>query len=885
MNRRICKLGIFREMISRTKLVISLLSGDKLTNNQFNCLPCSVGWHTLPAVTSSTVETILKHSADGNRRTGMSVELLKQAFTESVVYDQARYPTRATTLDHYLAVASAVRDRLTQRWVNTIQTYAAQDVRMVCYLSAEYLLGPHLGNNLLNLGMEAQARQAMQELGLKPGEILEAEEEPGLGNGGLGRLAACYMDSLSTLEIPAIGFGIRYEYGIFDQTIQDGWQVEITDRWLQWGNPWEIARPEGALTVGFGGRTESYTDEQGRYRVRWNPERLVKAVPYDTPIGGYRNNTVNSLRLWRSEAVEDFNFSAFNSGDYLGSVREKMHSENISKILYPNDEQIEGKELRLEQQYFFVSASLQNLVNLHLRHGRPLDRFHEKWAIQMNDTHPSVSVAELMRLLMDEHGISWEAAWETTTKSLGYTNHTLLPEALEKWPLQLFQSLLPRHLEIIYEINRRFLDEVRARFPGDEARLQRMSLIDEGSGRMVRMANLATVGSHAINGVAALHSELLEKYLLHDFYEMYPERFSNKTNGVTPRRWLALANPGLASLITRTIGSDEWVRDLDQLRMLERHVEDAGFRREWRETQRAVKQQLVDYISQRNGTVVDPGSMFDTMVKRIHEYKRQHLKVLHIITMFNRIKKDPAAHVVPRTFLFGGKAAPGYFMAKLIIKLVNSVAETVNTDADVAGRLRVVFLPDYNVSFGQRVYPAADLSEQISLAGKEASGTGNMKFALNGALTVGTLDGANIEIREEVGAGNFFLFGLKTEQVYAMKAAGYRPEDFYHQDAELREALDGLGSGRFSRGDAGLFRPMLDSLHKSDPYMLLADYRSYIDCQDRISEAYLDEDGWTRKSILNTARMGKFSSDRAVRQYCDEIWHAKPVEVKMSLSL
>jgi starch phosphorylase len=445
--------------------------------------------------------------------------------------------------------------------------------------------------------------------------------------------------------------------------------------------------------------------------------------------------------------------------------------------------------------------------------------------------------------------------------------------------------LLPRHLEIIYEINRRFLDEVRAKFPGDEARVQRVSLIDEGGGRMVRMANLATVGSHAINGVAALHSELLEKYLLHDFYEMYPERFSNKTNGVTPRRWLALANPGLASLITRTIGSDEWVRNLDQLRMLERHVEDAGFRREWRATQHAVKQQLVDYIAQRTGTVVNPASLFDTMVKRIHEYKRQHLKVLHIITMFNRIKKDPAAHVTPRTFLFGGKAAPGYFMAKLIIKLVNSVAEVVNTDADVAGRLRVVFLPDYNVSFGQRVYPAADLSEQISLAGKEASGTGNMKFALNGALTIGTLDGANVEIREEVGAENFFLFGLKTEQVYAMKAAGYWPEDFYNQDAELRETLDELGSGRFSRGDAGLFRPLLDSLHQSDPYMLLADYRSYIDCQDRISEAYLDEDGWTRMSILNTARMGKFSSDRAVRQYCDEIWKAKPVEVKMELSL
>jgi starch phosphorylase len=527
-----------------------------------------------------------------------------------------------------------------------------------------------------------------------------------------------------------------------------------------------------------------------------------------------------------------------------------------------------------------VSASLQSLVRVHLRHGRPLEQFHKKWAIQMNDTHPSIAVAELMRLLVDEHGIAWEPAWETTKSTLGYTNHTLLPEALEKWPLRLFQHLLPRHLEIIYEINRRFLDEVKSRFPGDTDRLRRVSLIDESGERYVRMANLATVGSHAVNGVAALHTELLKRDVLRDFYEMYPERFSNKTNGVTPRRWLSLANPGLAKLISARIG-DAWIENLDELRNLEPHAADAAFRKEWHETQHAVKRQLVEYIGKKTGTIVDPDSMFDVMVKRIHEYKRQHLKVLHIITLYNRIKKDPVAQVVPRTFLFGGKAAPGYFMAKLIIKLVNSVGEVVNNDPDVRGRLRVVFLPDYNVTLGQRVYPAADLSEQISLAGKEASGTGNMKFAMNGALTVGTLDGANIEIRDAVGAENFFLFGLTTDQVYAKKT-GYNPEHYYNSNLELKEALDGLASGQFSRGDAGLFRPLLDSLHRFDPYMLLADYQSYIECQDKISQSYLDRDQWTRMSILNTARMGKFSSDRAIREYCDEIWSAKPVQVELA---
>jgi starch phosphorylase len=815
-------------------------------------------------------------------RTGLAAEDLKQAFIDSLIYDQARQPGRATLLDHYLAAATAIRDRLTQRWISTMQTYVAQDVRIVCYLSAEFLLGPHLGNNLLNLGIESQAYQAMEELKLDAQAILNEEPEPGLGNGGLGRLAACYMDSLSTLQIPAIGFGIRYEYGIFDQLIRDGWQVEVTDKWLQWGNPWEIARPEGAVNVSFGGRTEAYFDELGKYRVRWIPGNTVKAIPYDTPIVGYLTNNVNTLRLWKAEAVESFNFNAFNVGDYVGSVREKMLSENISKVLYPNDDNMSGKELRLEQQYFFVAASLKSIINIHLRHGRPLDQFHAKWAIQMNDTHPSIGVAELMRLLVDEHGLAWEAAWETTVKTLGYTNHTLLPEALERWPLPLFKSLLPRHLEITFEINRRFLDDVKVKFPHDDGRIRRISLIDETGERFIRMAHLATVGSHAINGVAELHSELLRNDLLNDLYQMYPERFSNKTNGVTPRRWLALANPALAQLITKNIG-DGWISNLDHLRKLEDHIEDPGFRESWSQTQHAVKQRLVDYIHDKTGIAVDPTSMFDTMVKRIHEYKRQHLKVLHIVTLYNRIKKNPSAHVVPRTFLFGGKAAPGYFMAKLIIKLINSVAEVVNVDSDVAGRLRAVFLPDYNVTFGQRVYPAADLSEQISLAGKEASGTGNMKFALNGALTVGTLDGANIEIREAVGAENFFIFGLTTDQVYAKKSEGYKPRAFYESNAELKQTLDELSSGRFSRGDTSLFRPILDTLlYRDDPYMLLADYQSYIECQDKISQAYLDQDRWTRMSILNTARMSKFSSDRAIREYCNEIWNAKPVKVELA---
>jgi len=814
-------------------------------------------------------------------RTTMDVEGLKRAYLDNLFYLQGRFPEAATAHDRYMALAFTVRDRLLRRWINTVETYMAKEVRMVGYLSAEFLLGPHLMNNLLSLCMVEPMSKALEELGLKLSDMVDTEPEPGLGNGGLGRLAACYMDSLATLNLPAIGYGLRYEYGIFKQEIRDGWQVETTDKWLQYGNPWEIARPESGADVGFGGHTESYSGESGEQRVRWVPDRFVRGIPYDTLIPGHCNNTVNSLRLWRAEAPERFDFAAFNVGDFYGSVREKVQLENISKILYPNDENIKGKELRLEQQFFFVSCSLQDMIKHHLRRGGRIGEFDQKNTIQLNDTHPSIGVAELMRLLVDIHHVAWDAAWRITQNTFGYTNHTLLPEALERWPIGLFGGLLPRHLEIIYEINRRFLDDVRAKYPGDNGRVSRLSLIDESGERYVRMASLASVGSHAINGVAALHTELLKKDVLRDFYEMYPERFSNKTNGVTPRRWLLEADPRLATLITSHIGRS-WITNLDELKRLEPLAEDADVRQGWQESQKQVKADLTAHIHSSTGITVDPASLFDVMAKRLHEYKRQHLKVLHIITQYQRLKKNPALDIVPRTFIFGGKAAPGYFMAKLIIKLINSVGEVVNADPEVRGRLRVVFLPNYNVKIGQKLYPSADLSEQISLAGKEASGTGNMKFALTNALTIGTLDGANIEIRDRVGHENFFLFGLTVDQVNDLKARGYHPRDFYNGDAELKEAVDAIEQGHFSEGDHKLFRPLVDNLMNSDPYLLFADYRSYIDTQDQVDQAFRDQEHWTKMSILNTARMGYFSSDRAIREYAAEIWHLEPVKVEVA---
>lgn len=811
-------------------------------------------------------------------RTGNTIESLKRAFLENLYYVQGKPAALATRNDYYMALAYTVRDRILQCWNSTAAAYTEQRNRTVCYLSAEFLLGPHLGNNLINLGLYDKMEQAIGELGLDFDWLIDQEEEPGLGNGGLGRLAACYLDSLATLEIPAIGYGIRYEFGIFDQDIRDGWQVEITDKWLRNGNPWELARPEWSVDVKFGGRTESYQNTQGIHRVRWVPGWQVIGVPYDTPTLGYQVNTANTLRLWKAEAPESFDFHAFNTGDYYGAVNAKVISENITKVLYPNDEGFQGKVLRLQQQFFFVSCSLQDMIRIMKRQDVGLDRFHEKFAVQLNDTHPAIAVAELMRLLVDQEFLGWDKAWEITQKTLAYTNHTLLPEALERWQIKLFGDLLPRHLEIIYEINLRFLDAVRIKFIDDPARLGRMSLIDESGDRYVRMANLACVGSHAINGVAALHSELLKQTVLKDFYEFSPEKFSNKTNGVTPRRFMVLSNPRLSTLISDRIGKG-WITELDKLKQLEPLVDDAQFCEDWKQIKHSIKQDLADRILTDYGVTVNPNSIFDIQAKRIHEYKRQHLNVLHILTLYDRIKANPDIEITPRTFLFGGKAAPGYFMAKLIIKLINAIADVINNDPDVRDRIKVVFLKDYNVKFAQNVYPAADLSEQISTAGKEASGTGNMKFAMNGALTIGTLDGANVEIMEQVGEENFFLFGLTAQEVDEVKARGYNPRDYYNSNPELKLVLDRISSGIFSHGDCTLFKPIVDNLLYQDPYLLLADYQSYIDCQDRVAAAYLDQKQWTRMSILNSARMGMFSSDRSIREYCTDIWKVEPVKV------
>jgi starch phosphorylase len=813
-------------------------------------------------------------------RTALDKQALQKAFLDNLFYIQGKFPALATQTDYYMALAYTIRDRLLHRWISTAAAYTQQGSRTVCYLSAEFLMGPHLGNNLINLGIYEEVKQAVTELGLNFDELLAQEEEPGLGNGGLGRLAACFIDSLASLEVPALGYGIRYEFGIFEQGIIDGWQVEKTDKWLRFGNPWEIARPEWSQEVKLGGHTESYTDEQQRLRVRWVPEKTVIGIPYDTPILGYHNNTANTLRLWKSEAPESFDFAVFNRGDYYGAVNQKITSENISKVLYPNDEQMRGKELRLEQQYFFVACSLRDMLRVLNVQKIPLSRFHEKFAVQLNDTHPAIAVAELMRLLVDEYVLPWDDAWEITQRTFAYTNHTLLPEALEQWPLGLFGKVLPRHLQIICEINARFLDEVRIRFLGDEARLARLSLINEHGERYVRMAHLACVGSHAINGVAALHSELLKQDVLKDFYDLWPEKFGNKTNGVTPRRWVVLANPSLTTLISNSIGSN-WIKNLDELKQLEPLIEDVGFRKSWWEIKRSNKQQFAKLVADRTGILINPDSMFDVQVKRIHEYKRQHLNVLHIIALYRKLKENPNLDIPPRTFIFGGKAAPGYHVAKLMIKLINSVGDVVNRDPGIRDQLKVVFLPNFNVTNGQRIYPAADLSEQISTAGKEASGTGNMKFSMNGALTIGTLDGANVEIREEVGPENFFLFGLSTEEVYALKARGYNPRDYYHTNDELKEVISLISSGFFSRGDTGLFRGLIDGLMYHDPYLLFADFASYVDCQQQVSAAYLDKEHWTRMSILNAARTGKFSSDRSIREYCADIWKAKSVPIPL----
>jgi len=813
-------------------------------------------------------------------RTGSGTDTIARALIENLRCLQAKLPQQATRNDWYMALAYTVRDRMIDHYINSLErmTTARGGNKVVAYLSAEFLVGPHLGNGLINLDIWDDVERALAQFDQDLPILLEQEEEPGLGNGGLGRLAACYMDSLATLNVPAIGYGLRYEFGIFDQVIRDGWQVEITDKWLRFGNPWEIVRSEVTFDVPLGGRTEHYRDDQGQFRVRWIPDRVVRGIAYDTPIPGYSGAITNLLRLWKAEAAESFDFDAFNVGDYYRAVDQKVESETISKVLYPNDEPVAGKKLRLVKQHFFVSCSLQDMIRLHLMRQQSLADFGAHWAIQLNDTHPSIAVVELMRLLVDEYLMDWDQAWAITQQACGYTNHTLLAEALEKWPVPLFGKSLPRHLEIIYEINRRFLDDLRQHYPGDDQLLRRLSLIDETGDKYVRMAHLASVGSHAINGVAALHSDLLKQTVLRDFYRVMPDKFFNVTNGVTPRRWIVLSNPRLSALITSRIGGG-WISSLEQeLERLEPLANDSAFRNEWLSVKADNKVSLAGFLKERTDITVDPSSLFDIQVKRLHEYKRQHLNVLYLITMYNRLKRAGITDVAPRTVIFGGKAAPGYRMAKLIIKLINSVASVINADPKVSQVLKVVFLPDFNVKSGQRVYPAADLSEQISTAGKEASGTGNMKFALNGALTIGTLDGANVEIRDAVGAENFFLFGLTAAEVERTKSEGYRPSSHYESNAELREVIDLLDRGVFSNGDREMFRPLIESLLTRDDYMLLADYQSYVDCQQQVSNAYRDQANWTRMSILNTARAGRFSSDRSIRDYCRDIWNV-PVPV------
>ncbi len=816
-----------------------------------------------------------------NELLGRDVESLKKSFIHHLEFSLAKDEYSATEHDRFYSLALIARDRMVERWIETQQAYYRADAKRVYYLSLEFLMGRALGNGLINEGIYEETGLAVKELGYDMEELRESEWDAGLGNGGLGRLAACFLDSMATLEFPAYGYGIRYEYGIFFQQIVQGWQVETPDNWLRYGNPWEFERPEYLYPIRFYGRVRQHNDMEGALKSEWVDAEEIMAMAHDTPVPGYRNNTVNTLRLWAAKSTRGFNLDYFNHGDYHRAVEDKSTSEIISKVLYPNDNVFEGKELRLKQEYFFVSATIQDIIRRYKKGHDTFDLFPEKTAIQLNDTHPAIAIPELMRILIDGEGIEWERAWDITQRTFAYTNHTVLPEALEKWPVSLVEHLLPRHIQIIYEINRRFLESIRKSFPGDEARVARMSIIEEGAEKRVRMAHLAIVGSHSVNGVASLHTDIIKKRLFYDFHELWPDRFNNKTNGVTQRRWLRLCNPDLSALITARIG-DGWTGNLDELSRLAPLAEERGFRKEWLAAKNKNKERLAEYILRLNGVRVNTDSLFDCLVKRIHEYKRQLLLALHLITLYNRIIADPKGSFVPRTVIFGGKSAPGYQMAKLIIKLINSVADTINGDPRVGDILKVVFLRNYCVSSAEKIIPAADLSEQISTAGFEASGTGNMKFALNGAVTIGTMDGANVEILEEVGPDNIFIFGLSADEVVQMKSTGYDPEYFYRSNQELRQAIDLIAAGRFSREQPDLFLPIVDSLMAhGDQYMLMADYGSYAEAQNRAEAAYRDREGWVRMSILNTAGMGKFSSDRTIRQYAEDIWKVKPIPVTL----
>ena len=809
-----------------------------------------------------------------------TVEGFTRAFLRELNFGQGVTLERSTNNDRYLALSRAVRHYLMARWIETLSRQRVAQSKSVAYLSAEYLLGRQLGNALLATDLTEIAEESMRTLGIDLDDLRAQEVEPGLGNGGLGRLAACFVDSLATMNVPAIGYGIRYEYGIFRQTFVDGSQVEQPDTWLALGAPWEFPHPEKAVTVGFAGHTEQYVDDEGNRRTRWLPAWNVQGIPYNYMVPGYRNGRVNTLRLWSAEATKAFDLQIFNAGDFVEAARAQTFAENISKVLYPEDSTPQGKELRLQQQYFFCACSISDFVDEVLPPDFDLRRLPERIVFQLNDTHPVIAVPELMRLLIDEKGFGWDEAWAITRQCFAYTCHTLLPEALEVWPVDLLGRLLPRHLEIIYRINDEFLDEVRARFPGDAERVRRMSIVGEGATRTVRMAHLASVASVKVNGVAELHSRLLRDKVLHDFADFYPGRFTNVTNGVTPRRFVRLSNPPLSELITEAIGPD-WITDLERLRELEPYADDSSFRERFAAIKAANKDWLRLNLERRDGITLPTDALLDAMVKRLHEYKRQSLKLLHIVTLYQQIvsgELDPTT-LQPRVFVFGAKAAPGYQMAKQYIALINAVGRTVNTDPRVKGVLTVAFPPNYDVTLSQRLIPAADLSEQISLAGKEASGTGNMKFALNGALTIGTDDGANVEIRKLVGDENFFLFGLLEPQVEELVAKGYQPSSYYEADPRLRAAIDLIASGAFAGGDRRVFEGIVSNLLYEDRFLALADYASYLEAQARVDEAYADRDSWTRKAILNVARCGFFSSDRSIRDYVDRIWHAPPVAV------
>ncbi len=803
---------------------------------------------------------------------------LSNQFAEHLEFDLVRDKITATPEDAYHALSMSIRDRLVRRWLRTQQRYKEEDVKRVYYLSLEFLMGRLLGNALINMDFYDECYNILKEDGYSLEDIRDREEEMALGNGGLGRLAACYLDSMATLELPAFGYGIRYEYGIFEQDIVNGYQVEKADNWLKLGNPWEIMRRNLMFRVKFYGRVVQ--DKNNPLKFHWVDTQDVNALAYDIPIPGYKTATVNNLRLWEAKATSSFNFQDFNIGNYVAAVAEKTDSETISKVLYPNDTIDKGKFLRLKQQYFFVSATLQDIIRKYKINHDSFDKFAEKTAIQLNDTHPVIAIPDLMRILIDEENLDWDTAWDITTKTFSYTNHTVVPEALEEWSESIMGELLPRHLQIIHEINRRFLEYVREHYTTDSSILSKLSIIKEHPEKKVRMSNLAIVGCHTVNGVAKLHTEILKKTIFPHFHKIFPKKFKNVTNGITPRRWLKGANPLLSGIITERIGNG-WVKKLTELKKIEKYVDDKEFMEHWRGSKWLNKKLLINLIEKDYGIKVNPESMFDVQIKRFHEYKRQLLNVLHIITLYNRIKDNPKGDFVPRTVIFGGKAAPAYFMAKLIIKLINSVADVINNDEAVGDRLKVVFIKNYSVSLAEKIIPAAELSEQISTAGFEASGTGNMKFALNGAITIGTMDGANVEIREEVGEENIFIFGLHADEVLKLRNKGYYPREYYEKDPELKRVIDMLAADYFNKKEPGIFKPIVDSLLNSDYYCLFADYRSYIETQQKVNELYLDLDSWTRKSILNVARIGKFSSDRSVEEYAKYIWKVKPIKLKI----